>query len=398
MLLFFYRLFCGYLYVRVIAEKPEKILNICAAKGITIWRVSLKNNKLYFKIGIRSFKRLRLFKRNISGKIHITKKIGLPFFAAKNRKRYGMAVGVFLFIAIIQFMSGFVWNICISGNTLLKSEDIVNTLEEIGIFEGARISDIDPSIKRNELLLKQEGISWAAINIEGTKVTIDVVETKAMPQKDDAPSNLKAKNEGIIKKIEVISGTTKIKVGDAVEKGQLLVAGVNEYSDMTADMVRARGKIYAEVVHNVTVSQPLTVTEYLKTGEKRNLSAIKIFGVELPLFFGKVEGSYEVSEYKKDVSSGESYLPIEKIDRTFYKTEKTTYNLTEKEALRRANIKAEQLIKDAVEKGKITYKKQKVSVEKGTLTLQIEIKCIKDIVLEEKIQLHTRNYREYVLK
>ncbi|MBO5106489.1 MAG: sporulation protein YqfD [Clostridia bacterium] len=74
MLLFIYRLLCGYLYLRISAENPEKLLNICAAKGIGIWRVTVKGNLVYFKIGITSFKKLRIFKRKVPCKIHITKR------------------------------------------------------------------------------------------------------------------------------------------------------------------------------------------------------------------------------------------------------------------------------------------------------------------------------------
>ena len=86
--------------MRINSTKPEKLLNLCAAKGVGIWRVTIKKNVIYFKIGIDSFKRLRKLKRNIPCRIHITKKVGLPFFIAKNKKRYGFVTGFIIFIAI----------------------------------------------------------------------------------------------------------------------------------------------------------------------------------------------------------------------------------------------------------------------------------------------------------
>ena len=141
----------------------------------------------------------------------------------KNKKRYGFLAGVILFFVILNLMSGYGWNICISGNKDVKSADIKASLKQIGIYEGVKISNIDPEVARNELLLKRSDLSWAAINIEGSKITVDVVETKKPDATDTAPSNLISTDDGIIKKIEVKHGVSMVKVGDTVKAGQVLM-------------------------------------------------------------------------------------------------------------------------------------------------------------------------------
>lgn len=391
MLLFLYRLFCGYLYVRVTAKNPEKLLNLCAAKGITVWRVSSKGNKLYFKIGILSFKKLRIFKRNTPCKIHITKKVGLPFFIYKNKKRYGMLVGVVCFFIILNLMSGYGWNICISGNKDVKSSDILTSLNQIGIYEGVKISSIDPKVMRNELLLKRSDLSWAAINIEGSKITVDVVETKKPDSTDTAPSNLISTDDGIIKKVQVKKGVSMVKVGDTVSKGDLLVSGVKEYEDLTADFEKSIGSIFAEVSYDFTITQPLTVTEYVKTGKAQVRKMLNLFGLNIPLYFGAVSGSYEASPIIKKVSSGKSYLPISVIKKTFYETQKTTHKLTQNTALIRAENQVESKIKTLVNGGEIVNKEITTHHNANGVVLKVKLTCIKDITFEEKLRLDTSN-------
>ena len=391
MILFIYRLLCGYLYVRITAENPEKLLNLCAAKGISIWRVTIKKNIIYFKIGITSFKRLRKFKRKIPCRIHITKKVGLPFFISKNKNRYGFVGGFVVFIAIIYFMSGSVWNICISGNKNIKSSDIMKSLNEIGIFEGARISGIDADEKRNELLLKQKGLSWAAINIEGSKVTVDVTETKESEEKKTDPSNLISSEDGIIRKIEVKNGVTAVKVGDTVQKGQLLVSGTIEYDDGTVGFVRSNGAIYAEVNYTFNTVQPLKVTEFIKTGEAITKKVMSFFGYKIPLYLGNVEKPYVSYAEDEKVSSGDSYLPIKIHSKKFYKTKEVTYELTPDRAEKRAEKLADEKIKKFIKNGEIISKNQKISVNDKNLILTTEIKCLKDVVFEEKLLLDTSN-------
>ena len=377
--------------MRVKAKNPEKILNLANAKGLGIWRVSVKEDTIYFKIGIHSFKKLRIFKRKIPCKIHITKKIGLPFFIAKNRKRYGMAVGMLIFCAILYLMSGYVWNICISGNKEIKSTEILDSLNKIGIYEGVKISSIEPEEKRNELLLVQDGLAWAAINIEGSKITVDVTETKEKENIETKPSNLVANEDGIIKKIEVKSGVIKAKVGDAVQKGQMLVSGIREYEDGRMDFTRSVGNVYAEVEYSFETLQPTRVTEFLKNGEVLERQILSIFGVKIPLYLGGVEGTYITGANEEKISSGNSYLPIKIISKKFYKTKKTTYTLSEERAKKRAEKTANKKIAELLGKGELIYKKQKIVCDKNTLIIKTNIKCVKDIVFEENLLLDTSN-------
>lgn len=391
MLLLIYRLLFGYLYVRVRSKNPEKIINLCAAKGIGIWRVSVKNDIIYFKIGIASFKKLRIFKRKIPCKIHITQKVGLPFFIAKNKRRYGMPIGFALFIAIIYFMSCSVWNICIVGNKNISSNEILYSLNKIGIYEGARIKNINPEDKRNELLLEQNGLSWAAINIEGSKLTVDVSETKISEDKITASSNLISNEDCVIKKIQVKSGTTKVKVGDTVQKGQLLVSGIKEYDDGSMDFVRSVGEIYAEVNYSFETTQPLIVTEFIKTGEVFERRVLDFYGFKIPLFLGSVDQPFVTIKENQKISSGSSYLPIRVISKKFYKTKEITYKLNTEQAKQRAIKKAEKQINNLINNGEIITKNYNIELDDKCLTVKTEIKCIKDVVFEEKLLLDTRN-------
>jgi len=391
LILFIYRYLFGYLYVRIKSENPEKLLNLCATNGIGIWRVSIKNNLIYFKIGIASFKKLRIFKRKVPCKIHITKKVGLPFFIAKNKKRYGFIAGFIIFIATIYFMSGLVWNICISGNKNIKSSEILASLNKIGIYEGAFIKDINPEDKRNELLLEQKGLSWAAINIEGAKVTVDVNETKASENDADFASNFVSMEDGVIKKIEVKRGITKVKVGDVVQKGQLLVSGVEEYDDGTVNFTRSMGNVYAEVNYSFETVQPLKVTEFIKTGEVKTRKILDFYGLKIPLFLGGMEEPYVTAIEQPKISSGNSYLPIKIISKRFYKTEETTYELRKEQAEARAINAAEERVKKLINNGEIITKNHTITTKGENLIVKTEIKCLKDVVFEEKLLLDTSN-------
>ncbi len=391
MLVLIYRYIFGYVTLCVKAEHPEKILNICAAKGIGVWRVYRRGERLYFKTSIPAFRKLRFYKRGVSGKIHITKKVGFPFFIARNRYRYGMVLGMILFFFMLHFLSGFVWNICVSGNNTVPSERIVKALDKIGIHEGTAVSKIDAEEKRNELILEESSLSWASINLEGSKLTVNVVETKRNEEKENAPSNLKASEAGVIRRLEVIRGVTVVEVGEPVEKGQLLVSGIVEYEDNTANFVRSVGSVYAEVDKKITVKQPLVITEYLRTGQTEVRRVLSFFGLKIPLFLDRVSKPYESEKKDRAISKGESYLPVWLEERTFFKTQKTNYQISEEIAKERAKKKLEEMLKKEVGDGELISRNENCYVEKGILIINCHIVCVKNIGFEEKMQLDTRN-------
>lgn len=391
MLLWIYKFINGYVYVKFISPFPEKMLNICAANGLNFWKVTLKKNILYFKISISDFKRLKVFKRNIKGKIHITKKNGLPFILQRNKYRYGMLVGAVIFVLLINFMSGFVWNLHISGNENISAESILQSLEALNIKEGSRISKIDPQIARNQLLINRKDISWAAFNIEGCRLTVDITETKQKDDKSKDPSNLKAAEDGVIKAVEVISGVANVRVGDAVLKGDLLVSGVVEYKDQHTEFVRSRAKIIAETEKVIRVEVPFKQTKRLQTGKYKKRRVLCFFGVKLPLYLGAVGENFELEPKNQTENESKPYLPIKIIENNYYETYDTEIVLTNDKAKQQAKTELEKAIKNYLSDGKILSQRTVSESNENALVMYAELKCEKDIILEEKILVNTRN-------
>lgn len=391
MLLWIYKFINGYVYVKFISPFPEKILNICAANGINFWRVTLKKNILYFKISISDFKRLRFLKRNLKGKIHITKKNGLPFILQRNKYRYGMLVGAVIFVLLINFMSGFVWNLHISGNENISSESILESLEALNIKEGVRISKIDPQIARNQLLINRKDVAWAAFNIEGCRLTVDITETKQKDDKSKDPSNIKALEDGVIKSVEVISGVANVRVGDAVLKGDLLVSGAKEYKDGHTEFLRSRAKIIAETEKVIRVEIPFKQIKKLQTGKYKKRRTLCFFGVKVPLYLGAVGEKFELEPSPETENISKPYLPIKIIENSYCETYETEILLSNDKAKQQAKTELEKQINNYLSGGKILSQRIVSETNKNSQVMYAEVKCEKDIILEEKILVNTRN-------
>ncbi len=383
-----YRIIFGKVKIKVSGDFTERFLNICAHNGISVWGIRKKNGELTLYISVSDFKRLRKLIRFCGLRIHICKKSGLPFVINRYRYRYGIAVGAVLFFAILQFLSGFVWNIKVFGNEKLKSEDILSVCGEIGIYEGMPVSHLDALNKRLLLQTKIDGIAWAALNVEGCVLTVDITETEDTEKNDNNyPSNLVSDYDGIVKKIEVRQGTTIVSADDIVRKGDLLVSGIVELSNGTTHLVRADGDIIAEVNETYIVSVPYEQKVKYICGKSRIRRAINLFGLCLPLYLGDLQGEYLRQGKLSRFSANGCYLPCGIYEYTFSPICEKTVLLTYEQALSVAERNIEKRLAGA----KLVGIVKKIEENFDGVTLKCDVIVLENITKEKILLINSTN-------
>ncbi|MBR4973451.1 MAG: sporulation protein YqfD, partial [Clostridia bacterium] len=213
-MLWLFRYSIGYLYIVIKGEYNENVLNLCAKNRITLWNSRLHKKDIETCISVNDFKKLRTIIRGSKVRLHILKKVGLPFKIQKSRNRSGLLVGFIILALFLKIMSGYIWVIDVSGNKKISEKEILSACRQIGITEGIRAKNINPKTDREHLLLKCNSLSWASLNIEGCRLTVNVTEIGKLPENEESATNLKANTDGIIKKIDVTLGNCVVKVGD----------------------------------------------------------------------------------------------------------------------------------------------------------------------------------------
>ena len=81
--------------------------------------------KKYFKI--------RPFVRKTHVRVHVVKRQGLPFLMKRYSKRIGLLAGVLVFALVLLLSGEFVWEIRVNGNELVSEQEILQSLEEMGL-------------------------------------------------------------------------------------------------------------------------------------------------------------------------------------------------------------------------------------------------------------------------
>ncbi|HHW46534.1 MAG TPA: sporulation protein YqfD [Clostridiales bacterium] len=386
------RYILGFVRFKASGNFPERFFNLCAKNNITVWNIRRKIGYIEGCMFVKDYKKVRKIRGKSGVRLRIAKKYGLPFFARKYHKRFGFAVGCAIFFIILNLMSMHIWNIKVVGNQSIDTKTILDALAKIGIKEGTRKSSIDVSNARQQLILQLDKISWAAINIEGTKATVDITEVKQVPENQEKlPCNLKAAFDGRIVSMEINEGRPVVNVGDAVVAGDLLVSGIVEYKTGQSALKHASGKIIAETNRQLAFHATYEQNYEVETGKVDERSVLNFFGLKFPLYLGTVKGNYKKQVNSWRFETNDSYIPITITTARFIEVENVKSFLDKEQALELAREEIKKMEQEKLSKAQIINREEVVEYTDIGVKLTVNYTCLEDIAVEEILLINTTN-------
>lgn len=216
---YFYMYFFGIIDINVEGFYIEKFINICKENNIILWKMETKNGViLKVRINRGDFEKVKEIANEVDCQISKEKEMGLPLFLDKYKKRKvfaiaGLVIAIFFFI-----ITRFIWNIDITGLDKISKEEILSNLGNYGISIGKTKMNLNLDEIKSKIRLERNDIAWIGIEIKGTNVIVEIVESIDKPEIIDKKSktNIYAEKDATISKIVVRNGTARVKVGDKV--------------------------------------------------------------------------------------------------------------------------------------------------------------------------------------
>lgn len=350
----------GFMVIKLTGYSPERFLNLCKSNAILLWDLVYQDGGYVFCMTLGGFLKVRPLVRKSKVRLRIQKRVGLPFFLRRNRKRVGFGAGFCLFFLLLHILSLFVWDIQVEGNRKFTDEMIVDHLKEKGIFCGMQKAQVDCEQLEMDLRNDFPEIAWSAARISGTRLLISVKENEVssrVPKRDATPCDLVAEKPGIVCRIVVRQGKAQVKVGDIVDAGQVLVRGTIQVLDDSEQVkavrsVHADADVLAYTEYPVSTSFSKLATVEVETGRQRKGLFVKagrfqavlllptkegeewVYRMEeqqarlftdlfLPFYWGKIQGK-EVARYERFYTEEELAQVSEGVYQEFVK------NLSEK--------------------------------------------------------------------
>ncbi len=378
----------GYVSFKFINGFPQGFLNDCYSEKFNIQNVRIKDGALYAECPSGLYPHLRAVAKKNGGRLKIIKKHGLIFILSKIKNRWGIFVGAVVGIIFLSFISGFVWNIEIVGNSKLSEAELRSFAADYGFYEGAYWRSIDKGQVEDMLLASYEDIAWAHINRDGTSARLEINEGVLKPKtvKPKKYTNLKAKKDGIIVKTNVHSGWQVAKKGDAVTKGDLLISGVYTNEKGSSQFARASGEYIARVKEkiSVTVSRNQSRKKYLSEIKRKSL---RFFFIEIPLYIGNTPKNSEITAEEKMLELNEKKLPLGIVETTvrMYKNEVIT--LSDRELTELLNKETEKKIKEDFSDYEIIKRKIKTELKDDCAVSTGYLICHENIGKEVRLKI-----------
>ena len=381
----------GFVNITVEGFFVERFINTCINNGIFLWKIKKKHTTLLTaNINVKEFKNIRAIAKKTKCKISINSKKGIPIILHRYRKRKLLVLLLIPIILIILMSSMYIWNIEILGLEDIEYNELVEQLAEEGIKIGERKKDIDTKKVINNMRLKRDDISWMSLNMKGTNIIVTIVEAEEKPDviNKDEYCNIVANQRGIVTKITADTGTAVAKVGDIVEKGDILIGGYMEGKFTGTRYVHAKGNVSARVWYTKKIESSFTREVTEETGETKNKYSINFNNFKINLYktLPNFENYDTINEKNKIRLFNNFYLPIE-INKTTYIGQKKTKITYGKEELKEILIKEleKQFEEEGINNLNITNRVVNFYEKENSIELEMTYEVEDNIGVESKI-------------
>ena len=178
-------------------------------------------------------------------------------------------IGAFLLGALIFYQSLFIAEIRVDGYKSIAETDIRQTLAEAGLEEGSRKPENYDDIKA-ALYENHHRITWVSIYEDGRLIKVNIAEAGKAEEggkQDTAPVHIVAAKSGMVEKIIPLQGNAKVRKGDYVNKGDVLISG--RYKYQSSDYSKGDGffYMYSHAEGQVLAKVPRQVTFYMQKAQ-----------------------------------------------------------------------------------------------------------------------------------
>jgi len=304
----------------------DNLIKILVQKKVKIYNLEIKNRtNLAFEIEDCDVKKVKRYIKNFKFKQSFTKLKKLPSIMIAN---LGVILGCFIGSIFFIFASAFTWQIQVFGTEELSKSDIINVLKQNNVKTG-KINLMSSEEIESILLNNYDRIAQVSVIKQGTAIIINLSEK--LVYKEEVFQPIIAKHTGIITNINVITGTTNVKVGDFINAGDVLVLPFNLNSNGEKVSVKPLAEIQAKMFIIGKSELKKHEIKLIRTGniKKEFIYKFKNFN----LFSGKGKNSFALFEtvvYNENVSD---LVPLAREVHIFYELQETEIenNLAEKQ-------------------------------------------------------------------
>ena len=273
----------GYVIIDIEGSYASRLLQRMMRSGVRAWNVTQVGDKrIRMSIPLKNVLSLRKLRRGIPVRIRFVSRHGLPFLLKKLLRRPFLSIGMTVAFITAAILSSRIWIIRIDETHLVDPEEILQQLRDRGVYPGAYLKGPILITAANDLSAQIHDAAWIGLDREGVTLKVNVVEAipESLKASDHVPCDIIAEKGGVITSVEVMRGQARVKVGDRVKAGDVLISGTVFYKDKSYQ-TSADGIVKAAVLYRSEAELPRTETESYETEATETVRVLRFAGVEI---------------------------------------------------------------------------------------------------------------------
>ena len=389
MMVDFFRWARGYVYFEARGKKLERFIGLCLKERLFLWSPKKEGERLTGFMTAGDYRRIRPCARQSRTRVRVAKKGGLPFVLRRFRRRPGLFIGLFLSLGMLYLSTFFLWDVEFVGNGKIPTDELAAFLAERGVAAGTFKPTMNVKEVQEEAILHFSDLSWIAVNVMGGKARVEVREGTPVPDRVNhtRPQNLVAAKAGEILRVEDYDGQAVVQPGDQVLPGDLLISGILEDASGKVTLRQALGEVVAKTRYEREITVPLFETQNLPTGRLVKRYVLRIYGLELPLYFDSKPPFALCSEtaYLHEWKPFDHFFGLAVREEIFHELEPCNVSHTEAEAKEMAQVLLEADLTETLPDVKIVKRELSASCDAFVYTLRAKIFCEERIEIPKEI-------------
>jgi len=370
---------------RVQGAKTEAVLNALVREGIDVICAEPGGDfEMEVTVPLRSGKSLEAIAPRVGCEAELISVSGTKAVGKKLVSRlFALVLGTFVLLVVLGSRF-FVWEITVSGNEAVETGEILAALRECGVETGAFWPNFTSDRIRSELITRIPELSWATVNMYGSRAEVLVRERVSPPEMVDESvfADIVAEKDGVISEIHTLIGMAEVQNGKAVSKGDVLISGTLLSTYAEPKFTHAFGTVKAFTWYEITARMPLMANEKTYTGERDSRFSLKIGGWRFN-FYGNssiydVQCDKIIDKWTLSID-GLFTLPvsIEREKSVYYETSETENISGEAEKLLCDYLA--QRLRDEISGGEILTENYSLSVSGDTISVCLRAACLEEI-------------------
>ncbi len=299
----------GWGRVRILGEKPERLLQALAEKGIGFWDVQPPEDfVLSLSMSLSSVETLGAMAPEFGCETEVLSRHGLPALWRRGKKRRALLLGLTAVLFLLGVSRLFVWNIELSGAEEIPRTEVLAALEECGVELGAFWPVFSQDLIRNGMLLQLPELRWMTVNIRGSTAEV-ILRTRYEAEElldEDEFVKIVAARAGYVTEVNALRGTALVEENAAVLPGQTLIDGLATGRYDSHGAIRAIGSARARTWYELAASAPTEIQIRTETGREQSRWALVLGKRRINFYKG-----YSICPSGCVKMSNEVYLALE---------------------------------------------------------------------------------------